>query len=47
MGLAFLLAGPVYDLISQRRITAATLIGIGINVLYIVGLVLATAPPEG
>ncbi|WP_417486036.1 hypothetical protein [Maricaulis sp.] len=47
MWLAFLLAVPVYDLIRQRKVTAASLIGIGINVLYIVGLALATAPPPG
>ncbi|MFY0637439.1 hypothetical protein [Maricaulis maris] len=45
--LFFLLAIPVYDLISQRKIKTASLIGIGINVLYIGGLLVTTAPPEG
>ncbi|RKR02958.1 hypothetical protein [Maricaulis maris] len=47
MWLAFLLAVPVYDLITQRRITAASAFAVAINGIYIVSLILATSPPPG
>jgi hypothetical protein len=46
MWLAFLLAIPVYDLITERKIKTATAIGVGINLLYIATLLMVGPPPE-
>lgn len=46
MWLAFLLAVPVYDLISQRKIKLASAIGVGVNLLYIATLLAMGPPPE-
>ena len=44
--LAFLLAVPVYDLVSERKIKTATAIAIGVNAVYIAALLAKGPPPH-
>jgi hypothetical protein len=47
MWLAFLIAIPVYDLVRWRKVEWPSLIGIGLNLVYIASLIAITAPTSG
>ncbi|MFT7171516.1 MAG: hypothetical protein ACI80K_004670 [Paracoccaceae bacterium] len=46
MWLVFLLAVPVYDLITERKIKKATAIALGVNLVYIAALLAVGPPPD-